>query len=75
MSLDPLLGSRTAFPPNDYGVYDVIGNVWEWTSDWYSAGHEADAEKAVCTPANPRGGRENATHDPCQPEIRIPHKC
>lgn len=63
-----------AFPENGYGVYDMIGNTWEWTTDWYAARHEADAQKACCVPRNPRGGREDASHDPCQPEIKIPRK-
>ncbi len=63
-----------AFPPNGYGIYDMIGNVWEWTSDWFSPKHESEAKKTCCIPENPRGGREEDSFDPRQPEIKIPRK-
>ena len=63
-----------AFPPNGYGLYDMIGNAWEWTTDWWSARHEADPAKACCIPLNPRGGHEGQSYDPRQPEIKIPRK-
>jgi formylglycine-generating enzyme required for sulfatase activity len=70
----PLTSPVEAFPPNGYGVHDMIGNVWEWTGDWYSSKHNADVANAYFIPQNPRGGLETASLDPRQPSIRIPRK-
>jgi formylglycine-generating enzyme required for sulfatase activity len=52
----------------------MIGNVWEWTTDWYRLHHPGDAAKACCVPHNPRGGSMLESIDPRTRSIRIPRR-
>jgi formylglycine-generating enzyme required for sulfatase activity len=52
----------------------MIGNVWEWTTDWWSSRHPDQEAKSCCIPQNPRGGPEAGSFDERQPEILIPRK-
>jgi formylglycine-generating enzyme required for sulfatase activity len=63
-----------SFPPNGYGLHDMAGNVWQWTTDYYTPRHPDAAESPCCIPRNPRVTSTEQSYDPTMPDVPIPRK-
>ncbi len=61
-----------SFAANGYGLYDMAGNVWQWTTDWFQ--DHGRIKKACCTIDNPRGAMREDSFDARMPNVRIPRK-
>ncbi|MBN3283630.1 SUMF1 enzyme, partial [Polyodon spathula] len=63
----------TAFPPNGYGLYNMVGNAWEWTADWWSVHHSTDETRSPTGPTTGKDKVKKGGSYMCHKDPRVAH--